>query len=145
MELSKALLSELINVGNNEPLFPGNTQSKDDVQRLIDLGLVKRHEGNYFLTPKGREEFRLRKIKKYVVAILSFFENDIKQFIIEAENDFDAIKKGMLLFTKEEYRQSEINFQNSDKFPKQLEGEDGYYEYLLNSDMTASVIEIPNN
>ena len=67
-------------------------------------------------------------MKNYVVAVISFFENDINQFKVEAENEYEAVKKGVIAFTKEEYRQSEIDLQNSEDYPKDIEG----LEYLYN-------------
>lgn len=78
-------------------------------------------------------------MKNYVVAIISFFENDIKQFKVSAENEYEAVKIGMVEFTKEEYRQSEIDFQNSEDYPKDVDGLSNYY---INCDMDFSVIEI---
>ena len=56
MELSKSLISELFNIGNNMPVFAGNLQSSQDANKLIDLGLVIRYEGKYVLTEKGKLE-----------------------------------------------------------------------------------------
>lgn len=78
-------------------------------------------------------------MKNYVVAIISFFENDIKQFKITAESEYEALKKGMVEFTKEEYRQSEIDFQNSNEYPKDIDSLENLYH---NSDMGFSIIEI---
>lgn len=68
-------------------------------------------------------------MKKYVVAVMSFFENDIKQFKVEAENEYDAVKKGILSFTKEEYRKSELEFQDSAGCPTDVKG----LEHLYNN------------
>lgn len=78
-------------------------------------------------------------MKNYVVALISFFENDIKQFKVEAENEYEAVKKGVLAFTNEEYRASEIEFQNSEDYPKNMEGLELFYN---NADMDFSVMEI---
>lgn len=69
--------------------------------------------------------FKKGKMKKYVVAVISFFENDIKQFKVEAENEYDAVKKGILSFTKEEYRKSELEFQDSAEYPTDVNGLNG--------------------
>ena len=37
-------------------------------------------------------------MKKYVVGILSMFENEVKLFKIEAVNKYEAVKKGMIEF-----------------------------------------------
>ena len=78
-------------------------------------------------------------MKNYVVAVISFFENDINQFKVEAENEYEAVKKGVIAFTKEEYRQSEIDFQNSEDYPKDIEGLEHLYN---NAEMDFSVVEI---
>ena len=38
-------------------------------------------------------------MKNYVVGILSMFENDLKLFKVVAENEYEAVKKGMVEFT----------------------------------------------
>jgi len=78
-------------------------------------------------------------MKNYVVAIISFFENDIKQFKVTAENEYEAVKEGMVEFISEEHRESEIDFQNSDDYPKDI---DGLSDYCNNGDMGFSVIEV---
>ena len=57
----------------------------------------------------------------YVVALISFFDNDIKQFLIRAENEFVAVKKAMVEFTDDKYKQEEIEFQQSEDYPKEIE------------------------
>lgn len=77
-------------------------------------------------------------MKNYVVAIISFFDNNIKQFNIVAENQYDAVKKGMIEFCdQEDYKQSEIDFQNSDDYPKTIEELDSVYD-----EMDFSVMEV---
>jgi len=78
-------------------------------------------------------------MKNYVVAVISFFENDIQQFKVEAENEYEAVKKGILAFTKEEYKKGEIAFQNSEDYPKDMDGLEDLYN---NAEMDFSVIEI---
>lgn len=78
-------------------------------------------------------------MKNYIVAVISFFDNDIQQFKVEAENDYEAVRKGVITFTKEEYKQSEIDFQNSDSYPEDINGLKYFYN---NMDMDFSVIEI---
>lgn len=78
-------------------------------------------------------------MKNYVVAIISFFENQIKQYPISAENEYEALKIGLVNFTNEEYRASEVEFQKSENYPKTL---DELERYLANADMSSSVIEI---
>ena len=68
-------------------------------------------------------------MKKYIVGILSMFENDLKLFKIEAESDYEAVKKGMIEFSgDEENRKYEIDWQNSNEYPKDLEGLYSVYE-----------------
>lgn len=75
----------------------------------------------------------------YVVALISFFDNDIKQFLIRAENEFVAVKKAMVEFTDDKYKQQEIDFQESEDYPKDIEE---LNNYLGNGDMSFSVIEV---
>jgi hypothetical protein len=77
-------------------------------------------------------------MKNYVVGILSLFENDLKLFKITAENKYEAVKKGMIVFNdSEEAKQCEIQWQNSDVYPET-------YEELINAyeDIPFEVIEI---
>lgn len=77
--------------------------------------------------------------KFYIVALISFFDNAIKQFEIRALSPYEAVKNAMIEFTDERFRQSEIDFQNSEEYPTDLEG----LNHLLgNSDMDFSVIEV---
>ena len=78
-------------------------------------------------------------MKKYVVGVLSFFENNIKLYKVEAENEYEAIKKAMVEFTPEKYREEELEFQNSEDYPKTLED---LKSMLLGSDIVTSAIEI---
>jgi parvulin-like peptidyl-prolyl isomerase len=75
----------------------------------------------------------------YVVALISFFDNDIKQFLIRAENEFVAVKKAMVEFTDDKYKQEEIEFQQSEDYPKEIEE---LNNHLGNGDMSFSVIEV---
>ncbi len=75
-------------------------------------------------------------MKNYVVAIISFFDNEIKQFKITAESEYEAIKKGMIdLCESEESKQSERDYQNSEDYPKTIE--ELYYD-----EMDYSVTEV---
>lgn len=78
-------------------------------------------------------------MKNYVVAIISFFENQIKQYPVSAENEYEALKIGLLNFTPEEHRADEVDFQKSEKYPKTL---NELEQYLANGDMSGNVIEI---
>jgi hypothetical protein len=77
-------------------------------------------------------------MKKYVVGILSMFENNLKLFKIEAENEYEAVKKGMIDFNEtEESKQFEKDWQNSDDYPKDYEGLYSVYE-----EVPFSVVEV---
>jgi len=61
-------------------------------------------------------------MKKYVVALISFFDNEIRQFKIEAESDYEAVKKAMVEFCdSEDGVKDQINWQNDPLFPVNLE------------------------
>jgi hypothetical protein len=77
-------------------------------------------------------------MKNYVVGILSMFDNDLKLFKITSENEYEAVKKGMVEFVdNEESKQYEIDWQNSEDYPTDLQGLYSIYEEL-----PFSVIEI---
>ena len=68
-------------------------------------------------------------MKNYVVGILSMFENELKLFKVSAENKYDAIKKGMVTFCEDESGKSfEIELQESEDYPKDIEGLYSIYE-----------------
>ena len=79
-------------------------------------------------------------MKKYVVASINFFDNEIKQSIQESDNELNAFKKHMLsLCATSGTVDSEIEWQNDEDYPKT-------YEELLNEisnwDMDCSITEI---
>lgn len=77
-------------------------------------------------------------MKKYIVGILSMFENDLKLFKIEAKSEYEAVKKGMIEFSaNEENKQYEIEWQNSNEYPKDLEG-----LYRVYEEVRFNVIEV---
>ena len=77
-------------------------------------------------------------MKNYVVGILSMFENDLKLFKVMAENEYEAVKKGMVEFTDNpESKQHEIDWQNSPYYPTDLEGLYSVYEVV-----SFSVVEV---
>lgn len=77
-------------------------------------------------------------MKNYVVGILSLFDNDLKLFKIVAENEYEAVKKGMIDFCEnEESKQYEIDLQNSKDYPTTIE--DLYYIY---EEVPFNVIEV---
>lgn len=80
MELSKSLVAELFNIGNNMPVPAGNLQSHQDAKELMDLGLAMRYEGQYVLTEKGKDELKRRKIESATrIANSSAFINGQKK------------------------------------------------------------------
>lgn len=78
-------------------------------------------------------------MKKYVVAVVYFYESEIKQFKVEEENEYKACKKALIEFTPGKYLQSEIDWQNSTEFPQDLKGLIDYYN---SADIYISIIEI---
>ena len=78
-------------------------------------------------------------MKNYVVGILSMYENDLKLFKVDAEDKYEALKKGMVDFTSEEYKEHEIEFQNGEICPPNFESLTGYYNV---GDIMTNVIEI---
>lgn len=67
-------------------------------------------------------------MKNYVVGVLSMFENNLKLFKVQAESDYEAVKKGMLLFSNND--ENEIEWQNSKDYPKDMQGLISAYEEL---------------
>ena len=79
-------------------------------------------------------------MKKFVVGYLTFFENELKLFKVESDSEYSAIKETMVLAcSKEEYKQDEIDWQNSEDYPQDKES---LIEMLYNSDIVIEVIEI---
>lgn len=82
-------------------------------------------------------------MKNYIVAILSFFDNDIKQFKITAKNEYEAVKKGMVQFCIDDEKDAseyEIAYQNLENYPKNIkELEEVYYH---NNDIVFSIMEV---
>ena len=77
-------------------------------------------------------------MKKYVVGVLSMFENNLKIFKIVAESDYEAVKKAMVEFADDtENKQHEIDWQNSEDYPTNLEGLYSVYE-----EVPFSVVEV---
>ena len=81
--------------------------------------------------------------KKFVVALISFFDNEIKQFIIEAPSEYEAFKKAMLEFvTDEDSKRAELEWQNSPLYPPTYQG---ILDTIPNWEMDCSIIEIKCN
>jgi hypothetical protein len=78
-------------------------------------------------------------MKNYVVGILSMFENNLKLFKVEADDKYDALKKGMLEFTPEEYKEHELEFQNGDICPPNFES---LMDFYAGGEIITEVIEI---
>lgn len=76
-------------------------------------------------------------MKKYVVASISFFENEIKQSIQISDNELNAFKKHMLTLSSDE--EQEDQWQQSEDYPKTY---NELLEEIPNWDMDCSVIEI---
>lgn len=78
--------------------------------------------------------------KKYVVAIMSYFNNEIRQYVIDAESNYEAVKLSMLRYWEsEDGLNDEVDWQNHPDYPKTYED---LKVSLFNSDMNVSVIEI---
>lgn len=70
-------------------------------------------------------------MKNYVVGVLSMFENDLKLFKIIAESEYEAVKKGMIEICEgDDAKQCEIDWQNSEDYPKDLKGLEYAYEEI---------------
>jgi hypothetical protein len=77
-------------------------------------------------------------MKHYIVGILTVYEGNLKLFPITAENEYEAVKKGMIeLATTDASKRAEIEFQNSEDYPKSLEELSNIY-----CDIIFSVIEV---
>lgn len=75
-------------------------------------------------------------VKTFVVGILSLFDHKLKLLKINAENEYEALKKGMIESCNEKYKQEEINWQNSEEYPKT------YKELVDLLDTYVNVLEI---
>lgn len=61
-------------------------------------------------------------MKKYVVALVSYFENEVMQFKIEAESEYEAFKSAMIKFCKTESELIlETAWQLDANYPKTIE------------------------
>ena len=78
-------------------------------------------------------------VKTFVVGILSLFDYKLKLLKINAENEYEALKKGMIESCNEKYKQEEINWQNSEEYPKNYKE---LVDLLFASDTCVNVIEI---
>ena len=78
-------------------------------------------------------------VKTFVVGILSLFDYKLKLLKINAENEYEALKKGMIESCNEKYKQEEINWQNSEEYPKTYKE---LVDLLYDSDTSVNVIEI---
>lgn len=68
---------------------------------------------------------------KYCVAIMSYFENEIKQFVVDADTESRALFMGLTQFDPHADF-SELEDMSSDQM----------YETLYDMDMTASVLKL---
>lgn len=80
--------------------------------------------------------------KKYVVALMSFFDMEIKQFLVCADNEYEALKKALVLSCNddESSKEYELNVQKSPQYPKTYED---LTLFLSHRDFTSAIIEIP--
>lgn len=79
-------------------------------------------------------------MKRYVVATVNFFDNEIIQTIQEAESKLEAVKKHMLDLTPTlEIEKEEQEWQDSEDYPKTFEE---FIEQTVDWEMDCSVIEI---
>ena len=77
-------------------------------------------------------------MRNFVVGVLSTFENNLKLFKITAESEYEAVKKAMIEFCDDEdSKMNEIDWQNSDYYPKSIEEMINSYE-----DIPFNIIEI---
>ena len=76
-------------------------------------------------------------MKNYIFACCSLFENDVKQFKIVAEDEYNAVKKGMLAFSNDNI--DELAWQASPNYPTDINGLFAAYE-----EIPFSVIEVSN-
>jgi len=74
-------------------------------------------------------------MRNFVVGICSLFENDVRQFAITAENEYEAVKKGMLEYSGNNV--DELFWQSSPNYPKDYEGLCTVYE-----EMPFSILEV---
>jgi len=78
-------------------------------------------------------------MKNYVVAICSMFDNDVQQFKVSSENEYEAVKREMVEICEDddERKNGESQWQKSDDYPKDMKGLRKIYEEL-----PFSVIEV---
>jgi len=77
-------------------------------------------------------------MKYFVVGVLSMFENDLKLFTVTADNEYEAVKKGMIEFCQtDESKKHEIDWQNSIDYPTDLKG-----LYCVYEETPFAVIEV---
>ena len=76
-------------------------------------------------------------MKNYVVALIDFFDNKIKQYKVEAENEYEAFKIAYLQFMDNDKNTKE--WLESDKFPETMIGIMGN---IGDWEMDCSIIEV---
>ena len=78
-------------------------------------------------------------MKNYIVGVSDLNGYGLHLFKVEAEDNYDALKKGMLEFTPEEYKEHELEFQNGAICPPNFESLTGFYDV---GEIMTNVIEI---
>jgi hypothetical protein len=96
-------------------------------------GLSTRHKAKEW--PLKNEE----NMKNYIVGVSDLNGYGLHLFKVEAEDNYYALKKGMLEFTPDEYKEHELEFQNGAICPPNFESLTGFYNV---GDIMTNVIEI---
>lgn len=79
-------------------------------------------------------------MKNYMCGYLNFYDNELKLFKIESPSKYEALKELMILSCNTEGgKNEEINWQNSEDYPKTYEELE---ELLYNSDVVVNVQEL---
>lgn len=77
-------------------------------------------------------------MKNYIVGIFSIFEGSLHLFKVTAENEYEAVKIGMMrLAIMTESEQYEEEWQKSEEYPKDIEG-----LHIAYVEIAFSVIEV---
>lgn len=86
-------------------------------------------------------QFEPKTMKNYVVGILSLFENDLNLFKVKAENEYEAVKKGMVEFADSTGgKQYEIDWQNSESTLRSWKEQEESRNYFREADMAIGLL-----